>query len=206
MTRILLNEREIPSPLPGYASLDEILKHVERSYLAPNDVIRQIQVDGLPLLLDESGAISSDLIQGIEKRETVEITTGTLQEIASDSVREAISYLDRIETAIPSLASSFQVLPGPETFADLKELYIGFYWLIMLLDRLRESHRSLLQAPLPEEHLRLGSVLQQLVDAQEKGDLVLIADLLEYEVLPIIPAWKGVFADIAQKMQAVSTT
>jgi hypothetical protein len=205
MTRIFLNEREIPSPPPSLASLDEILKHVEHSYLAPNDVIRQIQVDGLPLLLDESGAVPSDLIQGIEKRETVQITTGTLQEIACDSVREAISYLDRIETAIPSLASSFQVFPGPEAFADLKELYTGFYWLNVLLDRLRESYRSLLGAPLPEEHQRLVSVLQQLVDSQEKGDFVLIADLLEYEVLPIIPVWKGVFVDIARKMEAVST-
>jgi len=206
MTRIFLNEREIQSPLPGYASLDEILKHVERSYLAPNDVIRQIHVDGLPLLLDESGALPADLIQGIEKRERVEISTGTLQEIASDSVREAISYLDRIETAIPSLASSFRVFPGQEAFANLKELYTGFYWLIVLLDRLRQSYASLLGAPLPEVHQRLGSVLQQLVDSQERGDFVLIADLLEYEVLPIIPAWKGVFADIAQKIEPVSIT
>jgi hypothetical protein len=205
MTRIFLNEREIPSPPPSLTSLDEILKHVEHSYLAPNDVIRQIQVDGLPLLLDESGAVPSDLIQGIEKRETVQITTGTLQEIACDSVREAISYLDRIETAIPSLASSFQVFPGPEAFADLKELYTGFYWLNVLLARLRESYRSLLGAPLPEDYQRLVSVLQQLVDSQEKGDFVLIADLLEYEVLPIIPVWKGVFVDIARKMEAVST-
>jgi hypothetical protein len=206
MTRIFINEREIPSPPPSLTSLDAILKHIEQSYLAPKDVIRQIQVDGLPLLVDDSGTVPSNLIQGIEKRERVEITTGTLQEIARDSVREAISYLDRIETVIPSVASSFRVFPGPEAFADLKELCSGFYWLNVLLARLRECYKSLLGVPLPEQHQRFISVLQQLVNSQENDDFVLIADLLEYEVLPFIPVWKEIFVDIARKMEAASTT
>jgi len=206
MTRIFLNEREIPQPPLGPTSLDDVLKHLEHSYLTPNDVIRQIRVDGLPLLLEEPGEVPSDLLQGIEKREKVEITTGTLQEIACDSVREAIAYLDRIETVIPSLASSFQVFPGPEAFVDLKELYTGFYWLNMLLDRLRQSYKSLLAALLPEHHQRFVSVLQQLIESQERGDFVLVADLLEYEMLPLIPAWKETFVEIARKIEAAPIT
>lgn len=212
MARIYVNEGEIPSPPPGISSLDEILKHVESAYLRPNHVIRQVQVDGLPLFPDGLAANTFNLSEGTEKREKVEITTGSLREIAHDSLLEAISYLDRIEGVIPSLASSFQVYPGPEAFENLKELYTGFYWLNVLLDRLKTSFEIpfgniLLQgAPLREYHQRFISILRQLVDSQEKGDFVLVADLLEYELLPIIPVWKELFVGIAQRMEAAATS
>jgi hypothetical protein len=48
-----------------------------------------------------------------------------------------------------------------------------------------------------EYHQRFISILKQLVTAQEQEDFVLIGDLLEFEILPIIPVWKALFADIA---------
>jgi hypothetical protein len=211
MARIFVDEREIPSPPPGISSMDEVLKHIENNYLHPNHVIRQVQVDGLPMLPDGLEERTFDLSEGIEKREKVEVTTGSLREIAHDSVIEAASYLDRIESVIPSLASSFQVYPGPEAFKNLKELYTGFYWLNILLDRLKTAFEipfsdiSLRGVPVHAHHQKFISILQQLVDSQEKGDFVLVADLLEYEILSIIPVWKELFTSIAQRIEATAT-
>jgi hypothetical protein len=197
MTRYFVNEREIAPPL-DISSLDQILKHVEGFHLPPNSAIRQIQVDGQPLI-SETYPDSGEILQQIENREKVEIFTGTVSEIAHDSIIEAIAYLNRIEAVTPSLSECFQNSPGPEAFGNLRQLLEGFYWINLLLDKLAasfhiEMDKGLVQGISIREHLeKFIAILKQLIDAQERGDFILIADLLEYEVIPIMPVWKDIF-------------
>ncbi len=205
MTRFFINEREIAPPMT-LSSLDQILKHVEEHHLPPSSAIRQICVDGLSLMPGVLEGKAGEVIQQLEDREKVEIFTGTLWEIAHDSITETIAYLDRIEAITPSLATSFQTSPGPQSHESLRQLCEGFYWLILLLDKLRMSFRLdlddlLIQGiPVSEHHRNFISILKQLVDSQEKGDFVLIADLIEYEILRLVPVWRELFEDILKKI------
>jgi hypothetical protein len=205
MTRFFIDDREIAPPLNA-SSLDDVLRHVEDVYLPPDSVVRQIQIDGLPLIPNDSSENWSALFDRIEARDKVEIFTGTVEEIARCSIAEALTYLDRIETAILSLAGSFQISPGPQPFENLRQLCEGFYWLNVLLDKLKTNFEidldNLLikEIPAPEYHRKFISILKQLIDSQEKGDFVLIADLLEYEILPLVPVWKEMFSLILGKI------
>jgi hypothetical protein len=205
MTRVFINEREIAPPL-DISSLDQIVKHVEDVHLAPDSVIRRICVDGLSLFPDVLHEGAREILRQIENRDKVEIFTGTLQEIARDSIMEAMAYLDRIEAVTPSLATSFQVRPGPESFEKLRQLDEGFYWLNLLLDRLKTNFQIPLEDLLVKgkpvlEHLqKFIEALKQLVDSQEKGDFIMISDLLEYEILPLVPVWKEIFSLILQRV------
>jgi hypothetical protein len=204
MTRFFVNEREIEIPL-DLSSLDQILQHAENLHLPPNSVIRQINIDGLPLMLDFPQD-SGEIFKQAENRDKVEIITGTLMEIAKDSIREAMAYLDRIEGLTPSLATGFQISPGPESFENLRQLYEGFYWMSLLLDKLSANFHislesSFVQGLSIQDHLKkFISILKQLIDSQEKGDFFLISDLLEYEILPMVPIWKEVFSFISQRV------
>jgi hypothetical protein len=206
MTRYFINEREIEAPL-DISSLDQILKQVEDSHLPPNSVIRQINIDGQPLISD-SLPNSAEILSQMENRDKVEIFTGTVSEIAHDSIIEALAYLDRIESVTPSLASSFQIYPGPESFENLRQLLDGFYWISILMDRLATNFQITLEACLVQgisvrDHLeKFIAILKQMIDSQQRGDFVLIADLLEYEVIPIVPIWKDIFNLLLQKVTA----
>jgi hypothetical protein len=204
MTRYFINEREIAPPL-DISSLDQILKNVEGFDLPPNSVIRQIHIDGQPLIADSLSDAGS-LSRQMENREKIEIFTGTLSEIARDSIAEAIAYLARIEDVTHSLAICFQTAPGPEAFENLRQLLEGFYWINLLLDKLATSfHLAMnefsVQGTAVGEHLnKFISILQQLIDSQERADFILIADLLEYEVIPMLPAWQEIFSHLFQKI------
>jgi hypothetical protein len=206
MTRYFINEREIAPPL-DISSLDQILKHVEGCHLPPNSVIRQIHVDGQPMITDASPDLG-EILRQMENREKVEIVTGTVSEIARDSIAEAIAYFDRIEAVTHSLVECFQNSPGPEAFDNLRQLLEGFYWLNLLLDKLATSFHIVLddfvvQGISVGEHLKkFISILKQLIEGQERGDFMLIADLLEYEVIPMLPDWKDIFGAILQKVNA----
>jgi hypothetical protein len=204
MTRYYLNEREIAPPL-DMSSFDKILKHVEDCHLPPNSVVRQINIDGQPII-SESFPEPGELFSQLENREKIEIFTGTVSEIAHESIIEALAYLDRIESITPSLASSFQIYPGPEAFENLRQLLDGFYWMSILLDKVVSNFNIVLdtcsvQGVSVRDHFdKFISILKQLIDSQQRGDFVLISDLLEYEVLPVVPVWKDIFNLFLQKV------
>jgi hypothetical protein len=206
MTRIFLDTREIASPVE-LSSLSEILRYIEDSHLSPNSVIRQIKLDGLPLDADSLRAEFPESVQAIGNRKKVEIVTGTVNEIAFDSIAEALAYLDRIETLIPSLAESFQSSPGPEAYEKLRQFYEGFYWLNLLLEKLQARFGvNLEEVPIRQlpgrEHLqKFASILRQLIGSQEQRDFVLISDLLQYEIDPLIPIWKEMFGILSEKVE-----
>jgi hypothetical protein len=204
MTKYYVNEREIAPPL-DVSSLDKALKEIEGAYLEPHSVVRQIHVDGVPVMPDDFPEAPSEMLQHLENREKIEIYTGTLTEIARESIAEAFEYLDRVEAATPDLASGFQISPGPESFESLRQLYEGLYWLNLLMDKLKASfHISMddvriQDVPAREHHQKFISVLKQMIDSHERGDFILIADLLEYEILPLVPIWREMFNIILEK-------
>ncbi len=198
MPRLFVDEREVILPQPGM-SLDQILRHVEEMEVAPRCVIQQVHIDGSPLNAECLRETPASLPTDISERERIEIRTTPVDDVVRNSVREALSYLERSEAAIPSLAAGFQGFPGPEAFESLRQLYEGFYWLNILMDKLERTFRvvpaqvQVRGTPLKEHHESLVNILRQLVESQERGDYILISDLLEYEVLPYIAVWKEIF-------------
>lgn len=206
MTRFFVDNKEIAPPM-DISSLSEVLKQVESVHLPANSVVRKIHIDGLPFAPGDLAEESAGNVDPIGSKNTVEIFTGTLLEIASESVGEAFAYLDRIEAAIPSLAESFRFCPSPESFENLRHLCEGFYWLNMLIDRLDASFRMQLETilirgnPAPQYHQNFISVLKQLIESQEAGDLVVVSDLLEYEIAPMVAVWREMLGAIEAKMK-----
>jgi hypothetical protein len=205
MTRFFIDNKEIDQPL-DISSLSQILKQVESAHLPTNSVVKSIQIDGLPVTPSNCSDRVFEMSEQIEKRNTVEIFTGTLTEIANESIAEAMAYLDRIELATPSLAESFRFCPVPESYENLRQLCEGFYWLNMLMEKLEINFQIHLETmfisgvPAPQYHQKFISILKQLIESQETGDLVLISDLLEYEILPLVAIWREMLGAISTKM------
>ena len=204
MTRLFVDAREIPFPPGGICSLDQVLRHIELTELPPDSAIRQVHIDGVPVL-EESSSCS-----GVDQRDKIEVFTAAMGDIARDSIAEANSYLDRVKSVIPSLSMSFQDLPGPQAFENLRQLCDGFYWLNMLLDRLgrtfrcREEGKLVRGLTISEQNQRLLNIFRELVEAQERRDFLLISDLLEYEIMPFLPVWKEMLSAIGS--DAVSSS
>ena len=188
------------------STLNQVLKYIEDTHLPPNTIVRKIQIDGLPLVMESFSDGQSDIFNQIDKKDKVEFFTGTVVEIARDSIAEALDYLNRIEIATPSLITSFQTSPGQEAYDNLKHLYEGFYWLSLLLGKLGANFQVnfeevLIQGiPASAHHQKFLATLKQLIDSQNQGDFVMISDLLEYEILPLVSVWREMFNIIEKKM------
>lgn len=199
MTRLYIDKREIAALPPDMNSLDQVLKLVESNHLPGDMAIRQIEVDGHPLIRNnrETG-LHEDICDG----EKIEIFTATLREVAVDAIREAVAYLERAESAIPSLSASLRILAEPEASSSLRQFYEGIYFINLLLQRLEQSF----QVPFADLKTRSGSardcctklaaLLKEVIGAHGKQDFALLADLLEHAIGPLIPAFKEIFEAI----------
>jgi len=204
MTRYYVNGREVEAP-PSSSSFDQILKYVEDQYLEPTDVIREIHVDGQQFT-PESFRSEDGSFDLTGDREKIEIFTGTLADIALESIAGAQEYLTKIEKAAPALAVKFQDFPESEDFGNLGSLCEGFYFLGVLLDKIAIGYQlKLTEIPVRDmsahDHiLKFAEAVQQLYEAQEKQEYLLIADTIEYEIMPFVPVWKDIFEAVLQKI------
>jgi hypothetical protein len=202
MTKFFVDDREIVD-LPKFTSIDQLLKHVEKSHLQSGMVIRRILIDGNIFAPD---TLDGSLVDTIESREKIEIFTGTLKEIVKESIDEALEYLVRVEKATMDLSVRFQDFPDADAFQNLRQLYEGYYFISLLLEKLAASYHIKLEDAFVrdvsvQEHLRkFISVLKQLNECMQNGDYSLIADILEYEILPGVPVWQEIFTFMLNKI------
>ena len=204
MTQYYMNGKEIEVP-SDFPSFDQILKYIEDKYLEPAVVIREIHVDGQPFMPESF--LGDDRNLGMSNDwKKIEIFTGTLSDIAVESIAGAQDYLIKIEKGAPALALKFQDFPESDDFGNLGSLCEGFYFLSILLDKLAVGYQLKLDEIIvrgvsAHEHLlKFAGIVEQLNEAQEKQEYLLIADTIEYEILPVVPVWKEIFEVVSRKI------
>ena len=204
MTRYFVNGSEVDIS-GNFSSFDQMLKHIEDRHLEPAAIIREILVDGRPFT---PGSINDDDVSLNPAGDwgKIEIFTGTLADIATESIAGAQDYLIKIEKLAPALAVKFQDFPESEDFGNLGSLCEGFYYLSILLDKLASGYQLKLEEIIARgvsarEHLlKFAEIVKQLNEAQEKQEYLLIADTIEYEIIPVVPVWKDIFEVVSQKI------
>ena len=203
MTRYYINGAEVDVPA-DFKSFDSMLKGVENQYLEPDTVIRQILVDGRPFS-PESLRDDDEYLDLAHDWEKIEFITGTLSDIAAESIDGAHEYLVKIESAAPALAAKFQDFPESEDFTNLGSLCEGLYFLGILLDKIAIGYQFKLDeimvhgASVHEHMLKFADIVAQMCNAQEKEEFFLVADIIEHEILPFVPIWKEIFEAVRQK-------
>ena len=90
MTRVYVDAKEISLPPPCFESLDLVLRHIETNELPPHTVIRQVEVDGSPVLSDSGADGTPYLPAGVAASHRIEVITGAISDIAAESIKEAI--------------------------------------------------------------------------------------------------------------------
>jgi hypothetical protein len=203
MARLYIDKREVAQLRPDWTSLQQVVSFVESEHLTADSVIRDIQIDGAPLMTESEGFQPP---RSMERNQTIEIFTSSLKEVAMNSIREVVVFLERLENALPALASNFRSQFGKHDFDNLRELYEGFYWMNLLLDHLERSFDIDMGCVwadglrVCDQHQIFASFFKEVSGAHEKRDFDMVAELLECRLMPSLPVWKRIFTTIQEKV------
>lgn len=166
----------------------QLLAEVDRYMDESPKVVAGYRVDGIDIY-EELDLYLEDLSQMPEQVEVIALTP---KEYVSDVLLSSHDYMLRGQEEVAGLARRFYTKPSEDEYELLADLTEGLVWIletVRLLDANPPLLETLSNRELWNEHaaaaMRLQEVVEKLVDATERRDTVLIADLLSYEIVPV---------------------
>ena len=111
--------------------------------------------------------------------------------LKQEIIGTAAEYIVKASEGIEQIIDFFQ--SGGEDIATrmMVDLIEGIEWLVQAIEGTRDIHGK--YSP---DISQANSVLTEITEAYENMDYVLLSDLLEYELLPIVNLWQEQLANI----------
>lgn len=106
-------------------------------------------------------------------------------ELMKEVVESAIDYLDRVIIGIEGINEDFQRGREDRATSSIVQLVDGIQWLLQVIEGTRE-----IQGDATIDASQINPVFNQLIEALENMDYVLLGDLLEYEITPVMKEWR----------------
>lgn len=139
-------------------------------------------VDGIEVYEDHENY----LIINLDRIEKLEVIAKKEKEFINDVLLSAEEYLKRAKPELAALPEGFYANPTTDTYASFDQLLGGLQWLDEMLSIVGSSYEH------PESWEKfiglsetMKSEIANLGEAVESSDNVLVADIIQYELIPI---------------------
>lgn len=191
--KIFLNEKDVTEKYLNYnKSLDEIYNDIINKVKRKDEIIAQIFINGKEF--NEEYLLRLDNNDGIK---TIKFVTKNIEDLTKETVNNAGEYLIKLKEGIKETADLFRQNDLEEANENYQLILEGFDWYLSVLSSLLEIIEN---EELINQNNNLldefNTVLKELMEAYENNDLVLVADILEYE----ISGWVNKFISFNSKI------
>ena len=189
--KVLVNGKEETISFMG-ETLGELLSHIEKVGVAQGNVVRSIKIDGQESSPDSSEAQRMQ----ISKIATLEVEISTLADMINKNIDNADAYLIRLIPGIEKSVELFRIGNEQEANKFFVKIVDGIDWFSQVLDIILTAKEispdTVFEGKsIQDRRTSLVDLTQQMVDANKNQDWVLLADLLEYEILPYYQEWSN---------------
>jgi hypothetical protein len=175
-------------------NLEEVLMKVMSEHMHPGKVITAVKLNGTGYSVKNPHAAD------VPARDikTLEIDTMSAEEMARHFFTNGGKYLDLLIKGAEKISELFRI--ADETEANehyveyLENLQLFLQMIAQCTDvlHLNLSAIPFQKATVQEEVQKLSDVMDQMLKVQEDEDWVMLADLLEYELIPLLKEWNEI--------------
>ena len=185
---ILLNgqEKEFKG---SWKSVPGLVRSFYESGRFPDELITELKVNGIDVPLDSPLDICS------EQEHSIEFSTITGQKALAECNRESNSQADRLLEMLEKSVERFRSGTEAEAHAGFVECVTALMHLVNFLQDIEGIKSIVLKnhEDFPTVGLNIRAfqeLMGEIIRAQEESDWVMLADLMEYELSPMIREWK----------------
>lgn len=191
---IQVNNETIEVDCSGMSKLSDIAEKVAERFFAPKEVITEFYVNDAKIAGDDVASAGETPISEIRTVNFNTVTNPSEKVVAL--LKNMSEYLEGFSTGVEEVANQFRMGSPEEANRILVQAIEGVGAFIELLETVRLVTDSKI-SDLSYDNKSLGEREQQLMDitknmqaSQEQEDWVTVADLLEYELGPLMADWK----------------
>jgi len=187
--KLLINGKEETASCTG-ETLGDFLVHIEKGGVVQGNVVRSIKLNGQESSPDSSVTRKTPLLE----IKTLEIEVSTLSDVIDKNIENADAYLIRLIPGIEKSVELFRTGNEQEANQFFINIIDGIDWLSQVLDMILAAKAISPDTvfdgkSIQDRRASLVDFTQQMVDANKNKDWILLADVLEYEILPYYQEW-----------------
>lgn len=196
---IVIDGRQSAIEMGSFANLEEILVKVMEEETLADRIVTDVLVN------DEAFSEvyphqAEDISSGDIRR--LELRTVSMSEIAGDITQELYKVIQIMVSGGRRVSVLFRqgdMAEGLEVLQDFLEVTRHFLNTVgVLRDHFRQKDESVLKAV----SMTLDSLLEEMSEVMGNQDWILLADLMEYELLPACEEWYAVLNSLSQDIAA----
>ncbi len=101
-------------------------------------------------------------------------------------------YINELTEMVKLLAQGIKYEVNIDRYKQYREIYEGIGMILSLLRKIEGLDQSIVDA---QEEGALKSI-EQITEAYKNNDNIMIADILEYELLPLLTEWKDIISQL----------
>ncbi len=193
MALITVNQEEVNLKTQSNQTVNELIDKLLNGVIKDSEVITSIQINGKQLNEVEEGEC---LPSQISEFSEIDFTVKSSIELAFEALESCSSYIDVVISKIQELNklyASGELQSANSLFAEVIEIMDLF---VQLMSKIHSTLRANLgdkfekTQTLQNLEIHLLSILKGLVPAKEKNDIIMLCDLLEYELIDNLTQWK----------------
>ncbi len=185
--KLTLDGKEIDTAKFSAETLSDLIRKLE-SMISPERVIVSMILDGKPLDQKGEKASSAEKIVGLE---SLEVQTSNVHELARNTLDSLIEYLPGLIDIVNECLMLFQGEDESEGHRHLEVLIDGLQitssaWngIAFFLTSASGKQEQMLPSM-----VEFNEILRSILQAQEKSDTVLICDIMELKLVPLLESW-----------------
>lgn len=193
MTLIRLNGEKLSYNYNKSSTLNELVDQLLTGHLTKEQVITAIRVNGKVL----SGKEESECLpKNLANFDSVELTSQSNLELAFDALESCTGYIDVLTGKVQELVHLYQdnkIDEANDKFSDIVEIVDLF---VQLMTKINHTLRAQLGEAFKKSRsvqnleIHLLSIVKGLLPAKENNDIIMLCDLLEYELIDNLTQWK----------------
>jgi len=202
---ITINGSLVNKSIEHINNLEEILINLSDTSLPPNHLVGSVTVNGnefsevFPGQAKEIAAVNIN---------DLDIETVSLEKFAEAAIKDSAFFIKNIIASVNKTAELFRIYDETEANEKMAQIIDPLRSLIVFINSTRIDLKwdfendQIDGHPIVKDWEKLHSVIDELKLTQEEGDWILYADLLEYELVPVLNVWVNIFEEKSKNFNA----
>jgi hypothetical protein len=212
--QINFNHRPEEFPTDNVQSFGELMACLNKRAARDGGRILKIKLNGEDITGKDHSSLDA---MPLDKILNIEVHTGDPRVLARSSLYSVADFLEKLLKELQDTADMFRLGYGDRSTQSFLRCIDGLQVFMHSLEscrRLLGLSFELLFVPsgqqgdeitVAENRRRLFEVLDGMIEAQTNQDWILLADLLEYELVPILEDWRQIIPSILDETQNASS-
>ncbi|MDD2904114.1 MAG: hypothetical protein PHU44_16940 [Syntrophales bacterium] len=198
---ITLNDQNLPVDLSHLRNLEEALLELNEKFIPQGQQLFQVEVNG-EFFTERYPRESRYVRLGEVSR--LDLKTVSDEELARSILADASQQADTLSQALEKSAALFRLAAEDEANHYFAQVLEALRWLLQTGEgacQVLEVDLGRMNTPqigdVSDFLKRFQDLLEEMLQVYEEEDYILLADLMEYELLPMVLQWQKILSQLS---------